>query len=35
MMWSFKKLFVFFTDTIFRLDLHEWHNPVTRWFVRQ
>ncbi len=34
-MLNFKKLFVFFTDTIFRLDLHEWHNPVTRWFVRQ
>jgi len=30
-----KKLWVYFTDTIFKLDLREWHNPVARWLVRQ
>ncbi len=35
MRFELKKLFVFFTDTIFRLDLREWHNPVARWLVRQ
>lgn len=30
-----KELFTFFTDTIFRRDLREWHNPVVRWFVQQ
>lgn len=32
---NIKKILVYFTDTIFRADLHEWHNPVARWFVRQ
>lgn len=32
---NIKKILHFFTDTIFRLDLREWHNPVARWFVRQ
>ncbi len=30
-----KEILFFFTDTIFRYDLHEWHNPVLRWLVRQ
>ncbi len=25
----------FFTDTIFRRDLSEWHNPMIRWSVKQ
>ena len=32
---NLKKILLFFTDTIFRTDLREWHSPVTRWFVRQ
>lgn len=30
-----KEIFSYFTDTVFRRDLHEWHNPVVRWFVQQ
>ena len=25
----------YFTDTIFRRDVNEWHNPVVRWLVQQ
>ena len=32
---NLKKILLFFTDTIFRIDVREWHSPVTRWFVRQ
>ena len=34
-MMNFRKLFVFFTDTIFRLDLREGHTPLVRWAIRQ
>ena len=30
-----KKIFTYFTDTVFRRDLREWRNPVVRWFVQQ
>ena len=30
-----KKIFTYFTDTVFRRDLREWHNPVVRWAVQQ
>ena len=30
-----RKLFTYFTDTIFREDINEWRNPVVRWFVQQ
>lgn len=30
-----KNILTFFTDTIFRRDASEWHNPVVRWFVQQ
>lgn len=30
-----RKIVLFFTDRIFRIDLREWHNPVVRWLVRQ
>ena len=29
------ELFTYFTDTIFRRDIHEWRNPVIRWLVQQ
>lgn len=29
------EIFTFFTDTIFRRDASEWHNPVVRWLVQQ
>lgn len=29
------EIFTYFTDTIFRRDIHEWRNPVVRWFVQQ
>ena len=30
-----RKLFTYFTDTIFREDINEWRNPVVRWLVQQ
>ena len=30
-----RKLFTYFTDTIFRQDVSEWRNPVVRWLVQQ
>ena len=30
-----RKLFTYFTDTIFREDVNEWRNPVVRWLVQQ
>ena len=30
-----RKLFTYFTDTIFRQDVNEWRNPVVRWLVQQ
>lgn len=32
---KFKSILTFFTDTIFRRDASEWHNPFVRWFVEQ
>jgi len=29
------EILTYFTDTIFRRDLHEWNNPFVRWFVQQ
>ncbi len=29
------EILTYFTDTIFRRDIHEWKNPVIRWFVQQ
>ena len=30
-----RRLFTYFTDTIFRQDVNEWRNPVVRWLVQQ
>lgn len=30
-----RRLFTYFTDTIFRQDVNEWSNPVVRWLVQQ
>ena len=30
-----RKLFTYFTDTIFREDINEWRNPAVRWLVQQ
>lgn len=29
------EILTYFTDTIFRRDIHEWKNPVVRWLVQQ
>lgn len=29
------ELFTFFTDTVFRRELHEWRSPLARWGVQQ
>ena len=32
---KFSDFLTYFTDTIFRRDVNEWHNPVVRWLVQQ
>ncbi len=32
---NLREVIHYFTDTIFRRELHEWRNPVVRWFVQQ
>lgn len=32
---KFSEIITYFTVTIFQRDIHEWKNPVVRWFVQQ